>query len=241
MAVIPVPQPYIDADLSTPVEVEGSPIITVDEVTNSLHIRRLYAVLAVNWQKLGYASPDPQFPTARLVNETQDRRFGPVLWFSRFYSQIPSARPDTRQVAFTLPGKSAIQISQRTAGVIGWNQYGAGAPQTFSRDATVDYTYAAVNSLTQNPKTLFSPVAESALTYQGAKVDFTGAVYVAVGDVSIPQGLTLPPIVEPRWQLQGVVGGFFSGQNWIISVQITRWRGPIFQREVVYIPNFILP
>ena len=241
MAVIPVPQPFVDADLSTPVEVEGSPIITVDEVTNSLHIRRLYAVLAANWQKLGYAAPDPQYPTARLINETQDRRFGPVLWFSRFYSQIPGPRVDTRQVAFTLPGRSAIQISQRTAGVIGWNPYGAAAPQTVPKDATVEYSYAAVSSLQQNPKTLFFVTPESALTYQGARVDYSGSVYVSVGDVSIPQGLTQPPIVEPRWSLRGVVGGFFSGQNWIISDQISRWRGPIYQKEKVYIPNFILP
>jgi hypothetical protein len=241
MAVIPVPQPRIDADLTTPVEVEGSPIITVDEVTYSLHIRRLYAVLAASWQKLGYAAPDPQFPGARLVNETQDRRFGPVLWFSRYYSEIPQPRVDTRQVAFTLPGRSAITISKRTAGVIGWNQYGAAAPQTVPKDATVQYSYAAAVSIAQNPKTLFFVTPESALTYQGARVDYSGSVYVSVGDVTIPQAPTEAPIVEPRWQLQGTVGGFFSGQDWVISDQITRWRGPIFQKEKVFIPNFILP
>lgn len=241
MAVIQVPDPYVDADLTTPVEVEGSPIITVDEVTNSLHIRRLYAVLAANWQKLGYASPDPQFPTARLINETQDRRFGPVVWFSRYFSEIPSGRVDTRQVAFTLPGRSAIQISTRTGGVIGWSPYGAVSPQTVPKDATVEYSYAAVTSIGQNPKTLFTVVPESALTYQGARVDYSGSVYVSVGDVTIPQGATQPPIVEPRWQLQGIVGGFFSGGNWVISDQISRWRGPIFQKEKVYIPSLVLP
>lgn len=241
MAVFPVPPSFVDADLSTPVEVEGSPIITVDEVTNSLHIRRLYAVLAANWQKLGYASPDPRYPTARLINETQDRHFGPVVWFSRYFSEIPQPRVDTRQVAFTLPGRSAIQISQRTAGVIGWNPYGAVAPQTVPKDATVEYSYAAVSSSNQNPKTLFFVTPESALTYGGARVDYSGSVYVSVGDVTIPQGPTQAPIVEPRWQLQGSVGGFFSGQNWVISDQITRWQGPIFQKEKVYIPAFILP
>ncbi len=234
-------EPYIDALIDFPVEVEGSPLISTDEVTASMHIKRSYAVAYQQWVRLAYNSRDPQFTTAPLVNEAGGNIQGGVLFFSRNYSEIPAARVEPREIAFTLPGRSAVQISSRTGGAIGWNPYGAVAPQTVPKLARVEYSYAAATSLAQNPATLFTPVTESALTYQGARVDFSGAVYVSVGDVSIPQGLTNPPLVEPRWQFQGIVGGFFSGQDWIVSVNITRWRGPIFQREVVKIPTLILP
>lgn len=216
-------------------------MISVDEVTGSQHIKRAYAVKASNWVKLAYASRDPSFTAGRLVNENPGQRAGPVLFFDRNFSEIPSPRFEPREIAFTLPGRSAVQISSRSGAPIGWNPYGAVAPQTVPKLSRVEFSYAAVTSLTEDPRSLFSPVEESALTYGGARVDFSGTVYVSVGDVSIPQGPTAPPLVEPRWNFQGVVGGFPSGTDWIVSVNITRWRGPIFQREVVKIPNFILP
>ncbi len=241
MAVIPVPQPKIDALIDFPVEVEGSPILTVDEQTFSLHIKRNYAVRSALWQKLAFATPDPRFTDARLITEAGGSIQGPVLFFTRNFSQIPASRTQPREIAFTLPGRSAVVFSEVTHLPIGWNPYGAVAPQTVPLDAQVLYEYAAVTSLSQDPATAFAPVAVSALTYQGARVDYSGVVYAFGGDVSLDRGPGQPPLVEPRWRREGVVGWFTSGVTWVVSTNITQWRGPIYQREVVRIPNFVLP
>lgn len=237
---MPVPEAYFDCDIDAPVEVEGSPMFSTDPVTGALLIKRAYAQKAALWKKLGWASPDPYIVNAYLLNESFAQRPGPVVFFDRNYAQLPPARTEPREIAFTLPGRSASQISTLTAGAIGWNPYGAVAPNTVSRLATVEYSYAVQTSLTQNPRTLFVEPAESELTFQGARVDYSGAVYVSVGNVSIPQAGDQPPIVEPRWSFVGFVQRVGSA-DWVVSVNITRWSGPIFQMEVVKIPNFALP
>lgn len=241
MAVIPVPEPTIDGNFDFPVEVEGSPVISTDETTYGRHITRKYAVRRAVYNRLAYAVPDVQFPTARLVSEGGGNIQGPILFFDRNYSEIPGPRVESREIAFTIPGKSAVQISSVTGLPIGWNPYGAVAPQTVPRTARVEISYAAKTSLGQAPASLFNAPAESALRYQGAVVDYTGPVYVYVGDATIPRPDPNPPIVEPRFQFQGIVGGFFSGQDWVVSVNYSQYRGPIWQMEVVKIPNLILP
>lgn len=236
-----VPQPFFDCNIDSPVEVEGSPSISVDEVTNSRIIKRAYAVKKDNWVKLGYAVPDPQISNSALINEAAGKIEGPVLFFDRNYAEIPAARVEPREVAFTLPGRSAVQYSKITGLPIGWSGYGAASPQTQFKVARVEFSYAKATSLAANPQFLFIVPAVSALTYKGSVVDYSGNVYVSVGNVTIPQPTPNPPISEPRFQLDGTVGGFFSGQDWVLSVNISRWRGPIWQMEVVKIPTLILP
>ena len=236
-----VPQPYFDANIDTPVEVEGSPQITTDDVTGSQLIKRSFAVRKVNYLPLAYASPDPAIVNAYLGNEANGSIKGPVLFFDRNYIQVPKSRVEAREVAFTLPGSAATQNSLVTGQPIGWNQYGRSAPKTVYRTARVEYSYAAQKYLGQDPATLFTIPAVTQLTYGLAVVDFTGFVYVSVGNVSIPQPDPKPPIVEPRWNPAGIVSGFSSGSDWIISALLTRWKGPVWQMEVVKLVNLILP
>ncbi len=233
-----VPQPYYDCNLDFPVEVEGSPAIATDEVTGALTIQRLYAVRLAKWQKIAYASVDPFFKDAFLGSEIIKQIQGPILFFNRNYFQVPAARSEPRTISFTLPGRSSVQTSKITGAVIGWNQYGLAAPLTVPRDATVEYTYAAIPTLTTDPRTIFTVPALSKLTFKGAQVDYSGAVYTPAGNFTYD---TTPPITEPRFDLAGIVGGFISGQTWIVSVAITRLRGPVFVMEVVKVPNFVLP
>lgn len=238
---MPVPQPYFDANINYPVEVEGSPEISTDEVTGSRKIKRKYAQRKSLWTRIAYASPDPFFTSARLASEYPAQINGPVLFFERNYIEVPQSRVEPREISFPNPGRSAVQYSKLTGLPIGWNPYGAVAPQTLPVLARVEISYASVSSLSQDPKTLFTIPTQSRLSYKGGTVDYSGNVYVNVGNVSIPQPSPEPPIVEPRWQLDGTVGGFFSGQNWIYSVNISRWSGPVWQMEVVKIPNYVLP
>jgi hypothetical protein len=236
-----VPAAYFDANIDTPVEVEGSPAISTDEVTGSRIIKRSYAQRKTLWNRLAYASPDPFITGARLGPENPGQIVGPVLFFDRTFYEVPESRVEPREISFPYPGRSAVEYSKITALPIGWNPYGAAAPQTLPVLARVEFSYAAVTSLSQDPRTLFNVPVQSRLTFNGATVDYSGQVYVSVGNVSIPQGSGQPPVVEPRWQLAGSVGGFVSGQDWIYSVNISRWRGPVWQMEVVKVPNFILP
>lgn len=238
---MPVPAAYFDALIDSPVEVEGSPSISTDEVTGSRLIKRLYAQRKSLWNRLSYASPDPVITTAKLANENAGSIVGPVLFFERNYVEVPQSRVEPRQIAFPYPGRSEVQYSKLTGAPIGWSPYGAVAPQALPVVARVEFSYAAVASLGQDPKSLFAVPTQSRLTFQGGTVDYSGQVYVSVGNVSIPQGGLLPPIVEPRWQFAGSVGGFASGQDWIYAVNITRWRGPVWQMEVVKVPGMILP
>lgn len=236
-----VPEAYFDANIDSPVEVEGSPAISTDEVTGSRLIKRAYAQRKSLWNRIAYASKDPQFATAFLGAENPGSIVGPVLFFERNYIEVPQSRVEPREISFPYPGRSAVQYSKLTGSPIGWNPYGAAAPQALPVLARVEFSYAAVSSLSQDPRNLFSVPTQSRLTFQGATVDYSGQVYVSVGNVSIPQGINQPPLVEPRWQLAGSVGGFFSGQDWIYSVNISRWRGPVWQMEVVKVPFLILP
>lgn len=236
-----VPAALFDALIDFPVEVEGSPAISTDEVTGSRVIKRLYAVRKSAYNPLAYASPDPFITTAKLASENPGNIVGPVLFFERNYLEVPQPRVEAREISFPYPGRSAVETSKLTGLPIGWNPYGAAAPQALPVLARVEISYAAVSSVGQDPRTLFNVPLQSRLTFQGATVDFSGFVYVSVGNVSIPQPSPNPPVIEPRWQLSGSVGGFFSGLDWVYSVNVSRWRGPVWQMEVVKVPNLILP
>lgn len=238
---MPVPEAYFDCDIDSPVEIEGSPQITTDEVTGARLLKRRYAQRQTLWKKLAYASPDPFLSNAFLVNEMNDGGQGPVLFFSRNYAEIPAPRVESDEVAFTYPGHSAAQISAVTGRYIGWNPYGQAAPASRPTVVVVEYTYGLVPTPLTLPSTALGLVAESALTFRGAAVDFSGPVFANAGTVSTPQPGDNPPIVEPDFQFQGFVGGFASGADWIISVRYSRYRGPIWQRAVTKVPHLILP
>lgn len=234
-------QPLVDGNFSFPVEIEGSPEISVDEITGARTIKRHYAVLKSQYNPLAYSSPDPKFAFAYLGPENPVRALGPILFFDRTYYEVPQSRTEPREISFPLPGRSAVALSKISGGAIGWNPYGAIAPTTKYMLATVVFQYAAIKSLAQNPASLFSIPDVSALKFNGATVDYSGQVWASIGNVTIPQGAKAAPIVEPRFSLQGVVGGFTSGGNWIVSRALSRYKGPVWQLEVVTIPNFILP
>jgi hypothetical protein len=248
-------EPLFDADIDLPFECEGSPAISTDEVTRAKLIVRTYAQKKDNYNPLVQGVRDARFTNAVLLNEQQSQQQGPVLWFNRNYAEIPSTRIEPVFISFSYPGKSAVVLSKLTGLPIGWAPYGLAAPLTRQILAKATYSYAALASPSQNPSTLFTAPALSELTYKGSRVDYTGSVYVAVGQVSVPQPALVvftgtpptlvttpqPPIIEQRYQFDGVVGGFFSGGNWIYSVNIRRWRGPIWEMEVIQVDNLILP
>lgn len=247
-------QPFVDGNFTFPVEVEGSPSIAIDEITRAMIITRKFCILRDFYSPLPQGTIDYQYKDSFLINEVQAQQQGPMLWFNRIFAQIPQARVEPREVSFTQPGRSAAQISKATLKAIGWNPYGASAPLTTFQLATATFTYALQTSLTEPPASLFPAVPTvSVLQFNGSPVDFTGQVYVNVGQVTEPSLINPGTnVTETRWNLVGIVGGFFpgtggklygfaSGGDWIYSTAITRWRGPIFALEIVKIPNVVLP
>jgi hypothetical protein len=230
--------PLFDANIDDPFECEGSPQISTDEVTRATMITRMYCQKAINYIPLIQGTKDYLYPNAFLINEQTTQHAGPVIYFSRNYAQIPSTRVEPLLISFTNPGKSAVQISRISGRPIGWDKYGGLAPSTQQLLARVTFTYARQLYPTQVPATLFTLPALSNVTYLGAVVDFTGQVYVNVGNETVSSGP--PAIIENRWQLQGATAGFVSG-NWIVARNIRRWRGNIFELEVISLDSYFLP
>ncbi len=221
MAFLPRPDIFYDGNFDTPIAIEGGPLFTTDEVTDSLLITRQYVVKAESYVPLPIGTVDFFYKDAYLIQENPGNRSGPLFYFSRVYAQLPEQRIEPRSVSFTVLGKSRADISQVTALPIAWNQYGNGAPSTRNLNGESTFTY----SLTPNsfPK---PPITRN--TYNGAPVDFMGFVYEYLGNVKVNDQLT-----EPRWNLVGATFYGLMPAVWIQEVNITRWRGPIWQMEVV--------
>lgn len=226
MAIEALKTDIFDGDFTFPVEVEGSPLITTDELTRSKIITRTYAVLNATYIPLSQGVPDVIYNTAYLVNEQPSSIQGPILFFQRVFAQLPSPRQETRTVSFTIPGASQEQLSSVGGGAIGWNQYGKAAPGTYSVKATVEFTYQTTPNAATTPITV--------IRYNGRPVDFVGTVFVYVGNRTVSTGPGTS-VVEPRWDFQGFTNPNGLPINWTLEVNISRWRGIIWQYETVTI------
>ena len=222
--IVPLTNYIADGDFTFPVEVEGSPMISTDEVTKSLLITRTYAVYTANYVPTTAAGiVDPRYTTAYLVNETPVSIQGPILFFNRNFAQIPLGRVESRTIAFTRPGVSATQQSNITGRIIGWNQYGKSAPYTANVVAQVTYSYG----LSATPST----PALTRILYSGSPVDYVGFVFSYVGNqITIKDG---EPVTEPHWMAAGQTSPSSIPGLWIVEANVRRWRGPIFETEVV--------
>lgn len=225
MAIIPLTTFIADGDFAFAQEVEGSPAISTDEVTRAMLIVRSYAVYSSAYVPLPQGTPDVIYSDAYLVNEQPGSIQGPILFFQRVFAQIPVSRTESRIVAFTKPGISDYDISHNTADPIGWNQYGRAAPYTANRVASVVFTYAL------NP--IASVPALTVILYAGAAVDFTGTVFKYVGNVTFTVGADT--VTEPSWELAGTTVPASSPSTWVVETNFRRWRGPIFETEVVQV------
>lgn len=224
--IVPLLTNIIDGDFTHPVEIEGSPLITTDEITRAKIITRSYAVLNSYYVPQNQGIQDAFYKTALLVNEQPSSIEGPILFFQRVFAQVPSPRIETRTVSFTLPGKSLASFSLRSGGAIGWNPYGEAAPYSTPANATVTTYYAANALFAQPPKTR--------ITYNGAPVDFVGTVYKNAGTREVFISPT-ESTTEENWILAGstsplVIPGLFT-----VDVNVSRWRGNIWQMEVVQV------
>jgi hypothetical protein len=221
----------VDGDFTYPREIEGSPVISTDDVTGAKLITRRYVVLTANYKPLPQAQKDPVFKDAYLVNENMDQVIGVLTFFSRNYAQLPATRTEPRRLAFTMPGKSAVEISEISGRPVGWNPYGLAAPYTR------DITGTAVISYEINPTVVVEEISK--ITFKGAPVDFVGPVYEFVGNVEVPRpgGIV---ITEPRFRYVGLTFPVAVVGIWVAEVGLQRWRGPIWEKTVISVNTFWL-
>jgi len=221
----------VDGNFTYPREIEGSPSLSTDPITGSLLITRRYVILKANYKPIEPAAKDPVFKDAYLINETADQVVGVLQFFSRNYAQLPATRVEPRRVAFTLPGRSAVQLSEITGKPVGWNPYGAAAPYTRDVNATVTISYVI------NPTVVVEQLTK--IVFNGSPVDYVGQVYTFVGNVEVPRpgGVV---ITEPRYRYAGLTQPFVISGNWIAEVSLQRWLGPIWEKQVVSVNTFWL-
>jgi hypothetical protein len=216
-----LPDTVFDGNFETPIEIEGGPIFLTDDVTQALMITRQYVVKADNYVPLPQGTVDAFYKDAYLVQENPGSRQGPLFYFSRLYVQLPEERIEPRSVSFTVLGQSKADFSSVTLLPIAWNQYGAAAPATRNVVGQSTFTYSLDPNSFPKP-----PITRN--TYNGNPVDFMGYVYDYQGNVKVSDELT-----EPRWDLVGSTFYTLMPAVWVQEVNITRWRGPIWQMEVV--------
>lgn len=222
-------------------------MVSVDPITRSKVIQRSYVVRTAYYQNLLYNNPalpvaqvvvkDYQFPTAILVDENAGQIIGPMFYFTRVFAELPASRTEPRMVAFPQPGKSQAQFSAYSRLAIGWNQYWGGQPYTRNVLASVAYSYNT------DPSAFVIP-ALTRITYQGVPVDYVGDVYTYQGNrtyatapitgLSIGDGFL---ISEPNWVRQGSTVPPTLPGSWIQEVSIDRWRGTIWEMQVVTVPT----
>jgi hypothetical protein len=222
----------IDGYLLTPQEVEGSPVIATDEVTLSFTIKRKYAVLTSSYVPSTSGLADPIY-MAPFISESVTEIQGPVTFFERTFSTIPGPRTETRMVPFTRPGQPAVVLSGFTQLPIGWSAYGTCAPSTRLVLANVNFTYQI------GPFAPEQAPAQTQITYKGSPVDYFGEVFVQGSEVLIVsavinQGVN---VYETRWNPAGYTVPSSLPPQWTLNVNVTRWKGPIWQMEVVIVPN----
>jgi hypothetical protein len=233
--------PFYDGPITAPVEIEGSGVQDIDEVTTATTIKRKFAVLKPFYRPANPATQvitDFYNPAAYLIKETVRDIRGGLVFYDRIFSTVPPNRIDERLVSFTLPGQCAPIVSNGY--VSGWDKYGGGAPTTRRVLAQVQYYYEYnVDGISQDPANLFpqlsNPNILSAITYNGKVVDFVGQVFAKTGTQSLPgnkvqplytpQGYTVPPNLQA-----------YLNQQWLDSVELKRWKGQIWELAMVYIP-----
>lgn len=223
-----LPDIFYDGNFDTPIEVEGSGLVSTDDITKGLIITRKYVIKASSYVPLPQGTRDRIYNNAYLVNETADQRRGPLVFFTRLFYQLPPSRTEPRSVSFTILGKSSVDYSAVTGLPIGWNQYGAAQPNTRNVNGFADFSYA-IDPLTFGQP----PITRN--TYLGAPVDYMGFVYAYRGNVVVSDALT-----EPRWHLVGATFYTLMPALWIQEVNVTRFRGPIWQMEVVRVLPYLI-
>jgi hypothetical protein len=207
------------ANFSSPVEVQGSPQISTDEVTQAKMVNRSYAVVTANYKPLAQGQQDYQFSDCWLVNETPETVMGGVTFFRRLYAQLPATRNERRLIAFTMPGQSRVYYNTANPrAIINWDQYGAAAPFTRLISASVQFNYH-LWPLPQNAVPQVTKVIYSGQTGSGAEVDWQGAKYIQNGTGWIQDGAT------------SLINGSLAA--WIYSVNDRRLIGPIWETEIV--------
>lgn len=223
---MPFPLTVIDGNFSYPREVEGSPQISVDEVTQAKLITRLFVVLKENYDPLPAGAKDPIYKNAYLINENETGNVGPFRFFARNFAELPEDRVEPQQVSFTMPGRSSVDVSFITGKFINFNPYGAAAPYT--REVTA----SAAISYELNPAPPVGGAGITVIRFNGAPVDFVGVVFKSVGneEVERPGGVF---ITEGRWELIGFTSPGDIPGIWTMANTLTRWRGPIWERRIL--------
>lgn len=224
MAIIPLLTNVFDGDFTFPVEVEGSPLITTDAITKSKIITRTYAVLNSTYVPLSQGTLDLVYRDAYLEHEQPSSIQGPILFFQRVFTQLPLSRTESRTVSFTMPGASQAQFSGLTGNAIAWNQYAAASPGTYSVRATVQIFYSTSENFPTAPITV--------IRYNGRPVDFIGQVFTYAGNKTTQLSPT-QSVLEPRWDFVGFTNPNILPIDWVLEVNVSRWRGIIYQYEVV--------
>lgn len=198
---------FVDGDFSYPREIEGSGTRIFSQYNNADFIlERRFVQEKNSYTPLPISSADYQYG-AYLVEESEIKRDGYLVWFRRTYSTLPRARIENREVSFSSPG-----IGGFTGPILipnGWNRYGKARPSTQFRNATVQISY-----------TLGQPVCllPTQILYNGAVVDYVGDTYTDDGKTWL--GVTLPSTIP---------------LTWILSDTARRWKGNIWERELVIV------
>lgn len=221
--IIPLTTFIPDGDFTFPQEVEGSPLITTDEITKAKIVTRTYAVYNSSYVPLTQNTPDVIYSNCYLTLEQPSSIQGPILFFQRVFAQLPTTWVASRTISWTRPGKSKAQTSDTTGFFIGWNQYGEAAPYTSNVVAEVTTSYGL------NPTPSVPDLTE--ILFGTNPVDFVGFVFVLVGNkTTVVSGVS---VTEPNWSLVGSTSPGSIPGVWIVEVNVSRWRGGIWQTEVV--------
>lgn len=213
---------FDDGDFTYPREMEGSQAITINPVTRGLSVTRRYLIDVNHYTP---STPhigslrDARFPLAVLTSESTSGVSNGLLEFTRTFTEIPADRYETEQLTFTFPGRSRVNLSAKSGLPIYWDKYGQAAPYTRTVNARVEYKYS-LSDLEATMPTM--------ITYGGLPVDYCGYVYISVGQVDLPGGAT-----EERYVKDGQTDPFIAPTEFIHSVGVSRYEGPIFEHRIV--------
>ena len=206
---------YIDGDFSTPRQILGSGVRQIsdfnhtDFILNREYVQSKATFAPIALSVSGTPVVDSIYSTAHLVDQTETKRDGYLVWYKRTYATIPATRTEKRNVSFSFPGASAIV--SLGGSVYTWNQYGGGQPSTQFREAIVELSYSLGAPTVSLP---------TQITYMGAAVDFAGNVYQVLADGTLGAllGVTSPATIP---------------STFIMSDVARRWHGNIWEREKI--------
>lgn len=198
--------PYYDRNFAVAMEVQGSGQRSFSDVnTRDFLLVRIYVQLASAYKPLPISTPDAIYKDAYLVEESEERRDGGLVYFRRLYATVPSSRSERQEMVFVFPGQSAIVSSVvNGARVSRWDRYGAKRPASTYREALVQISYSLGAPSTSLP---------TQITFDDQPVDFVGSVYSEDGSEFL--GHT-SPLIAPS--------------TFIVSDVARRWRGNIWER-----------